>query len=78
MDIDADVEFSYSKIVTTDISAGTSIMNNRSTANTADVDLSSGNVEYTTVNYNTANFFERYGSCVENVVAHAVIRSILY
>lgn len=75
-DIDVDAEFSYSKNVTTDLSADTTIMNNRSMTNTADVDVSSSNVEYTTVNnYNTANHFERRGPGVADVAAHAVKKS---
>lgn len=75
-DIDVDAEFSYSKNVTTDLSVDTTIMNNRSMTNTADVDVSSSNVEYTTVNnYNTANHFERRGPGVADVAAHAVKKS---
>lgn len=75
-DIDIDAEFSYSKNVTTDLSVDTTIINNRSTTNTADVDVSSSNVEYTTVNnYNTANHFERRGPGVADVAAHAVKKS---
>lgn len=73
VEIDVNAEFSYSKNVNTDMDVDTTIINNRSTTNTADVDVSSSNVECTTVNnYNTSNHYERRGPNVGDVVAHTV------
>jgi len=72
-DVDVNAEFSYCKTENTDIDVDTTIMNNRNTTNTADVDVSSSNVEYTTVNnYNTSNHYERRGPGIGDIAANAV------
>jgi len=68
-DVDVNADISYNKEINTVVD--TTI--NGSISNSAEVDVSSSNVKYTTVNnYNTTNHYERRGSGTGKAVAAAL------